>query len=110
MLTTSPSCSARHSSSRIVRTSTRTVSPFCEISPEFELTHQAPMRSFLALGCSIRDRLLPPTCSCIEERPRRVYQHRGGTPTAFRTISPLAILPQSRTTANAVQFQKYSEC
>ena len=58
MLTTSPACSARHSSSRIVRTSTRAVSPSLEICPDAGLTHQSPMRSFVAVGRSIQDWLL----------------------------------------------------
>src|SRR6267378_6263489 len=59
MLTTSPACSARHSSSRIVRSSTRAVSPSREIWPDAGLTHQAPMRSIVAVGRSIEGRLLP---------------------------------------------------
>src|SRR6266849_3357756 len=45
MLTTSPACSARQSNSRIVRTSTRAVSPSFEIWQDVGSTHQAPMRS-----------------------------------------------------------------
>src|SRR5438874_13139965 len=50
MLTTSPACSARHTSSRIVRTSRRTISPFREISPDAGLTFQSPTRSGVMAG------------------------------------------------------------
>src|SRR5579864_1686815 len=51
MLTTSPTWRARQSSNRIVRASTRTLSPSREISPDDGLTHQSPMRS---LGSIVR--------------------------------------------------------
>ena len=57
MLTTSPARSARHSSSRIVRTSTRTLSPSRDISPDAGLTHHAPIRRRFEPGRSMRDRL-----------------------------------------------------
>src|SRR5260221_13820460 len=49
MLTTSPWRSARHSSSRSVRTSRRAVSPSFEICPDAGSTRQSPMRSGFVL-------------------------------------------------------------
>src|SRR6266700_1042856 len=76
MLTTSPACSARHSSSRIVRTSTRAVSPSREIWPDIGLTHQAPMRSIAFRPFSRLATLPEPRhrrCSVISE-VFRVFQ------------------------------------
>src|SRR5213082_1771155 len=54
MLNTSPACSARQSSSRIVRTSTRAVSPSREISQDAGSTRQAPMRSNVVFELSMQ--------------------------------------------------------
>ena len=80
MLTTSPECSARESSSRIVRTSTRAISPSREIWPDAGLTHQAPMRSITAVVRSMEGWLLP----SVSNRKRRSpnIPHRRYTPTA----------------------------
>jgi hypothetical protein len=43
----------------MVRTSTRAVSPSREIWPDVGLTHQSPMRSFVAVGRSIEDWYYP---------------------------------------------------
>jgi hypothetical protein len=75
MLTTSPACSARHSSSRIVRTSTRAVSPSREIWPDVGLTHQAPMRSIVAVGRSMQDRLL-----------RAIFSSKSGARGLYHTV------------------------
>src|SRR5579864_7950948 len=53
MLTTSPACSARQSSSRMVRKSMRVVSPAREISLEAGLTYHSPMRSEVTLERSM---------------------------------------------------------
>src|SRR6058998_3807713 len=79
MLTTSPACSARHISSRIVRTSTRQASPSREIWPDAGLTHQAPIRSVVLVWCSILRSAT--TLTSDGESARQLYQHRGKTPT-----------------------------
>src|SRR5436190_18912064 len=57
MLTTSPARVARHTSSRIVRTSSRALCPSREIWPDVGLTHQSPMRSNDAVGRSMEGRV-----------------------------------------------------
>src|SRR5258708_37707607 len=84
MLTTSPAFPARHNKSRIVRTSTRTVSPSREIWPDAGLMHQAPMRSIVEVGRCMQDRLLP----FFLNRKRRsaTIPHRGATPAEYRPV------------------------
>src|SRR5580658_5844826 len=101
MLTTSPACSARHNSSRIVRTSTRAVSPFREIWPEAGLTYQPPMRSIVVVGRSMQDRFcrFP---SNWKSGVRQLYQHRGETPPTFRPVLGLAMLSQPRSPIHVI--------
>jgi hypothetical protein len=96
MLTTSPACSARHSSKRMVRASTRAVSPSREISQELGLTHQEPIRSIVAVGRSMKNRL----CRC------------GRKPLGVADYNNTCVQRRyaSRAIANTASFQKYSEC
>src|SRR5580704_13616521 len=81
MLTTSPACSARQRSSRIVRASTLALCPSLEICPDAGSTHQSPTRSFEKFMVS---------------EVFRVFQ------TAFRTSrNTLAIVNASRAKSNS---------
>src|ERR1700730_13669955 len=59
MLTTAPARSARQTSSRIVRSSNRTVSPSREISPDAGFADHAPILIVFAVTAPIPESILP---------------------------------------------------
>src|SRR5690349_13397394 len=87
MLTTSPECSARHTSNRIVRTSTRAVSPSREICPDAGLTHQLPTRSMVV---GRRSTVWPPASLLL---PLRVPHTIGAAFHAHPPLAGIAIKP-----------------
>src|SRR5712691_2292357 len=102
MLTTSLACPARHSSSRIVRSSRRAVSPSREIWPDFGLTHQSPMRSIVVVGRSIRGVVIDDTNTVekrrpeLQQRPFRSIQGVSDQVQHFRVLTwlPSTLAPQ----------------